>query len=165
MRKIPGAPELAQQSGKICDNVVIYRARHAGFSALDWARIFPDSTYRWRAMGFPEASARVMAARATLEDQASLRPGSYLLSISSHSDQAAGFRWQLTDRGNAQSISSDWMRDRAGAGAPGKFALRGGPLWLMSPWPVSGLLLVQITNLAAVANRVQLLFQFAEPLK
>lgn len=167
MRQYPGAPELAMQSPTILDAVAIYRSRCAGASPVDPLYKFLDSGYGWRAFGIPDSAHQTLAPRASFEDQISIEAGSFLVMVSSVSDQPEGFRWQLTDKGSKQMISSDYVRHGAGSGAgPVAGSLAGRPLPFIVPgnWVVSapGLLTVQLTNMSPNANNVNLFFQFAE---
>lgn len=168
MRKLPGAPELAGPGYRqpITDAIAIYRARHAGHGGLDFARFFVAAPgYRWRTFVLPDVSNRSLAARATFEDQVSLAPGSFLISIASSSGAAAGFQFSIVDAGSKQPLSSDMARAGALSGRAATFANRGGPFFLPVPWVVSkpGLVLVKLANLAAAANEIDLQLQFAEP--
>lgn len=169
MRKIPGAPELLGTGRRpVADAIAVYRARHAGAGALDFARLFlnPGVRYRSRPFVAPDVANRSVPARGNWEDQFSLRPGSFLVALSSRSAVADGFRFSVTDAGSGERISSGSARNGVLSGEPAKFAGRGGPFFLPAPWVVSapGLVLVQITNLAPSANEIDLLLYFAEPL-
>lgn len=168
MRKLPGAPELSGPgSNNILDALAIYRGRFMGRALTDPLRPFIYSRrHNWRGYVAPDTANQTIAARGTFEDQFSVTPGSFLLMISSLSDQPEGFRWLITDKGTKQTVTSEYGRHLAESGGLGsKFPTRPLPFILPSPWTVSkaGLVMVQITNLSAVANNINLFLTFAEP--
>ena len=172
LRKYPGAPELlvrGNHGATVLDYVAVYRARWSGRSLVDFLRPFiDDGSYHWKGRVAPASPLTAVPKFGSIEDQFSLKPGSFLTTISGVSDQPDGFRWKLTDRASGSTIGSDWVQHIAGNGGLGtKFPTRPLPFYLTSPWTVgeSGLLTIQIRNLSPATNNIQMLFAFAEPNK
>ena len=149
----------------------IYRARGAGVSLLDPARpFFRAQGYQWRGYAVPTTSAETLTPLQQIEEQVSVKPGSWLLSITAVSTASAGMRFQIFDRQTGQAIFSEFVSDYAGAGNRnnGHFSGRPLPFILPAPYLVSepGLLTVQIASMSATANNdVRMLLAFAEPIK
>lgn len=167
MRTYPGVPELQPNGARnILEAVAIYRGRFAGHALPDSLRPFIGlKGYHWRGLVTPDASNQTLAASATFEDQISIAPGSFVLGLAAFSSQAVGFRFVITDRGTKQSLSNDYFNFCAAGGrvtAGGRSGVL--PVWLPAPWMISqvGMVSVQIVNLAAAANTVNLVLYCAE---
>ncbi len=167
MRELPGAVELAMRNPSVFGAAAIYRGRFAGHSPIDnLRRIAGARGYHWRAVVAPDSSRQLVAARATVEDQFSVNPGSIITAISGYSAQAAGFTFQLVDKGSGLTIASAPVGFAAGTGgkAPGPFPNNPLPLYLTDLLPLSapGLVLVSVVNQATVANQLAVCIQIAE---
>ena len=149
------------------DIAPIYRPRHFGASKADGLRPFAAAgRYNYRGYALPDRARVVVAARGQIEDEISVRPGSFLTTISSVSSQAAGFKFNIYDKATGSRLFSEDVRDTVAASAPiARFAGRRLANYLQSPWavPSPGLLTVRIVNLATAANDLQLYLAFAEP--
>lgn len=113
----------------------------------------------------PALSAGAIAARGALEDQVTIRAGSFLWGFSSSSAEAAGFRFDVWDqsRGKRQLVSG--VNNGVLAGTSVAPFSQNGPSFLpqLYPFPEAGLLSIRLVNLATVANAVQLALLLAEP--
>jgi hypothetical protein len=165
----------------LIDNVSIYgRGRRPGgrFGASQFPgdllaplRPFLSSDamrrFSWSGRAVPDTARVSLPALATIEDQISIRPGSFLLYVTAFSQQAAGFRFQVYDKNAGKPIYSAIVSHTAGAGVQTLGVPAPLPFILPAPWMVSGdpdqsgLLTVQLTNSAAVANSAQVVLYFA----
>lgn len=149
----------------------IYWPRHGDKSLLDPLRPFiQSSNYFHRGMTIPGSWREAVAARGTVEDQLSVKPGSFLLQISAISSEAPNdFRFEILDLGSKQSISSQMLRYKNATGTPNnsKFSNRPLPFILPNPLAITspGTIHFRITNLAAAVNNICMYLQFAEPLQ
>lgn len=149
----------------------IYWPRHGGKSLLDPLRPFiQSSNYFHRGVTIPGSAREAFAARATVEDQISVKPGAFLLQISAISSNAPNdFRYEILDLGSKHSLSSQMMRYMESTGGPNnaRFPGRALPFILPTPLPITapGTVHFRITNLSASVNNICIYLQFAEPLQ
>jgi hypothetical protein len=149
----------------ILDALAIYRPR-MGASLLVPLRPFAETEeYGWLAFSMPDTRNASVPDRGSIEDQTSVPPLSFLLMLSGASDQAAGFRFQIEDKGTRQPIASAHMRFAASTNPAPGVGVRPLPYILPAPYAVAypGLLTIKVTNLATVANNLQLVLWFAVP--
>jgi hypothetical protein len=108
-------------------------------------------------IAFPPQPDEQLAARGNWTGRFSVTPNTYILGFAAYSQQAAGFKLQLTDLGTNDPFFSKPVDYRnvtgQGGGVPANrvFYLPK-PRLILEP----GLLSAQLTNLAIVANTVQL---------
>ncbi len=114
----------------------------------------------------PDVMNAALVGKGRYEARISLPPQSYVWAFAGTSDQAAGFKVQIVDLGTKAEWFSQPIRwdNLTGQGAtPEGLSF---PLYIL-PKPrlvlEPGLLSVQVTNLAAVANPIQLVVFTAEP--
>jgi hypothetical protein len=130
--------------------------------------------YQARHEVIPDRQHVAIAANATWDHRVSVRPGSYLWALSGTSGQADGFAVQITDFATPSNLFSGPViyQNLTGTGSyayvnsAGSSLLLAPPLHLLaSPRPLiePAVLNVQITNLASVANQVQLVLWIWEP--
>ena len=141
---------------------------------LPLAQALADSQdYNWFIAVAPRTQAgagdpSVVVASDSVESEFNVVPGSLLWGLSSASQQAAGFRFEIWDQGHANPVSISKGTNGVMSGD-----VVNSPLPTPSPVPYifprpyavtgSGLVLVRITNLATVANRLQLGMWLAQP--
>ncbi len=119
--------------------------------------------FNWFGRVFPDTANVSLPARGSFEDQVTVTPGSFLTMITTHSDEVDGFRFQVWDKGLQKEFFSAYSNERVTAGnARNPRAL---PFIVPAPAMITGtgLITVQMTNLAAVANYCQILLVFAVP--
>lgn len=141
----------------------------SGPSVIDGMALFmADSgrTYRHATVVAPDFRKQPLAGRVQDETRFNLRPGSWLLGFTAHSDQAAGFDVQIT-------IGKTMLFPRAmphnalngPANVPGMTSAK---IISYLPAPViippPGVVLVRIHNKAAAANDCEIVLWLATPL-
>lgn len=158
----------------------IYFPRHCGASVADPLLPFMDtSRYNWRTYVVPGSGDDNFGARKQFEDQISVKPGSFLLSLTavSNGGQAGtgiapdDFEYMIEDKASQEKLSNSFLRYEsmtptlACLANNGAFAGRTLPLVLPVPWLVRkpGLILVKITNMSSSANNINMALTFAEP--
>jgi hypothetical protein len=107
-----------------------------------------------------------VAAYDSVEHDFTVVPGSLIWGITSVSDQAAGFRFDIRDVGQERPVSIVKATNGALSGDIGVSAFGTPTPFLFDvPYIITGLGLVnvRITNLAAVANALQLCIFIAQP--
>jgi hypothetical protein len=130
--------------------------------------------YQARHEVIPDRQHVAIAANATWDHRVSVRPGSYLWALSGTSAQGDGFAVQITDFATRSNLFSGPVKyeNLTGTGsysyvnsAGSSFSLAPALHLLASPRPLiePAVLNVQITNLASVANQVQLVLWIWEP--
>jgi hypothetical protein len=136
--------------------------------AIDRAR-----GYRPFVAAIPEAAATLVPAQAVYEPRVSIPVGSLLWGISAKSAQAAGFTVQVTDVATQKPLFSQPIAfdDITGGSLQikncyGQVQTLANPLHVL-PKPMMvlapGVLAVKVSNLAVVANRLQVCLHFALP--
>lgn len=112
-----------------------------------------------------------VGASSTVEHQCSVVPGSLLWGLASFSTAAAGFKFEIWDAGAERPLAITKSFNFALAGGPGGIPAGApndglaGPYILPGFYTIGegGVVTVKITNLAAVANSLQLAMFFAQP--
>ena len=123
--------------------------------------------YEPRILAVPNASNVDVAARSTYEEQVNIDPGSWLWALSGNSNQAAGFKAQITDMQTGANLASKPINyhnctgQGSASGVSSPLHILSRPRLVMEP----GLLAVQLINLAAVQNTIQLCLWTAVPLE
>jgi hypothetical protein len=140
----------------------MYPARYSTH-AIDRIQTLRDAggyAPRWAVV--PDESRVAIPARRTYEAQLWLPPGSILWAVRGVSEQPEGFRLQVTDAGTGERFFQTPMRfDPAASDAiPGQLHLLTEPRQVLEP----GLVTVQVTNLSASDNDVQVILCYAQPL-
>ncbi len=158
----------------------IYWPRHCGGSVFDPLAAFLNTgKYRRQTFIVPDSGHDMFGARKQWEDQLSVRPGSFLISISAHATGIASvvplnddFVFSIEDKANAEKVCSSYMR--YGCVTPAQFGLANGAAWpnrimpfiVPAPWMVRapGLILVKVVNMRNSANQINLALTFVEPI-
>jgi hypothetical protein len=144
-----------------------WRPRRLGYHtpALEALRALGQRRLRPELHAVPPAGAGAVGAYAALEARLSLRPVSYVVALAGTSSQAAGFEAQIRQGQRllcSRRIRAENLTGGSGASPEGASS----PLFLL-PKPLAviepGLLTVQIVNLAAADNTVQLVLFVAAP--
>jgi hypothetical protein len=135
-------------------------------SLLEPLRWWQWTGYVWRGVPVPRAELATVAARGQVEDQVLVPVGSWLVAFSGSCAAAAGFRFQLFDVGRDRfAITDRWVNNRAGAtdttDPDAVMHVLPEPYCIVEP----GKLQVSVSNLATVANDLQLLLHFAVPVE
>lgn len=122
-----------------------------------------DSAALWvpRFAAVPDDSNVSIPARRTWEGSLSLPPGSIVWAIKASSQDVAGVRLQVTDVGTGERWFAQPVRidPVSGDAIPNQPWILPEPRLLADP----GLLTVQVSNLAAVANSAQVVIYYATP--
>lgn len=146
----------------------IYWPRFGGKSLLAPLEPFiQSSNYRHRGVTVPGSAREAVASLATVEDQISMTPGSFLTQISAIGSAAPNdFRFEIIDLGSKQAVSSQMLRYSNATGVPDGL---GNELAFILPNPLAitspGTVHFRISNLAQAVNNICLYLQFAEPMQ
>jgi hypothetical protein len=137
-------------------------------SLLDLARLLQESgAFYWKGWCLPTGTDTTFAALTSFETSLQVEPGSLLIHVGGFSDNAAGFKLQIFERGAKQylfhrtfcfnTLVAPDMRDPTGTSLPF------GPFFLSSPVAIlhPGELTLEITNLATVQATIQVLLGIA----
>lgn len=132
--------------------------------ALDAAAIIRGAAnYSPYLIGFPKLGAQSIPARQFWQGRASLGERAYILGLSGSSAQAAGFMLQIKDLGTGRPLFAkplNWQNITAqGGGTPNNQVHYFPAPHLVKP---PGLVEIQITNLAAVANDIEVVLFTAQ---
>lgn len=122
------------------------------------------ANYQPYLLGFPKPGQDSIPARGYWQGRAKLSPKSFIVAISGTSDEAAGFSLQIKDLGTGRTLFSAPMNFQNCTAQPSgspqnQYFMLTEPHLCKSP----SLVEVQITNLATVANRVQVCLHTAQP--
>jgi hypothetical protein len=121
--------------------------------------------YEGRQHVIPDASNTAVIGNGRFESRISLRPQSYLWGLVGYSEEVEGFRVQITDLGTGAKLTSERI-NHANLTGQGTTSGISGPLYLL-PAPrlvlEPAVLSVQIENLSASTNTIQLVLLTAEP--
>lgn len=147
-------------------------ASESGDIQLELAnKVYNSGDYFYQGIAAPIGSRAdlTLGARDSYEAALTIPEGSYLVSITAYSEQEAGFKFSMFDKGaKTYMIEKQLGYWRTQAGVMIAEASNGnglGPYWLESPLIVMppGALQIQITNLSANANMLQVMMGFAVP--
>jgi len=138
------------------------------------APLFAALSYRPRVMVVPDAQGASVSASARYEGRVSVPVGSALWAISASSSQGAGFKINITDgASSADSLATEatFFSNLSGQGpkqvkdAQGNLHTIANPLCVLPQYRLvtePGLLRVQLQNLAASVNVIQVALHFAD---
>lgn len=134
--------------------------------AIDAAAIVRGAAnYEPYCIAFPaRPNQEVIAARGFFQGRASVSPRTFIIGVLGYSEQAAGFKLQLKDLGTGRNLFKspiDFRNCTGQATTNPRNQVHYLPEAQLVKYPC--LIEVQITNLATVANRIQVCIQTAQP--
>jgi hypothetical protein len=162
-------------------NLGAYDSNPGVMAMLELAReIQTSGNYYWQGIPFPAAQNVTVGPFATVNGSIQVPEGSYITSLSHYTDQTAGFKFKLYDKGSKASIFyGDYCFDRIVAGNMNPDALYGaaptdpgmngdtpfGPGYLLSPFIVNvpGVMGWEVVNLSSNTATIQMFMAVAIP--
>lgn len=157
----------------LLDTLSGYDSCQGNSEQLDLARFIQESdNYFWTGAAFPsiaQVPAYRVPALTTINGSIQLPPGTFVVSISSFSEQPEGIKFKLYDKGTKASIFyGDYALDSLVTGdeIPVPANEPFGPGYMMSPFIITppGVLNWELTNLSASDALIQILCNCAVPI-
>lgn len=167
-RIVPGLPA----EGSVLDLYPQFRmpGRYQDHALRFLQALADSSDYDWTVAVAPRTSPvndpSTVAAFDTVEHEFNVVPRSVVWGLTSVSDQASGFRFELWDQGRAVPFAIAKAQNGALSGDIGNSTFGApAPFVFDRPYTIigTGLVSVRITNLAAAANALQLCIFIAQP--
>jgi hypothetical protein len=119
-----------------------------------------SSAYIPQVFAVPMFDESTIGARRSLEERIRIEPGSLIVGFGGYSEQPEGFEFQVYDDGFGDYLAGlKFVKDRLLAAF--RLGRPSGQGFLLTPYVVSGQIVVQITNLSSNNNRLQLVIYAA----